>query len=80
MPNPLKSFSTIAFLKKSYPCSGPYPLNVSGFASSSVALCIASITAGTIGLVTSPIPSFITFLSGLFFVNSATFFATVENK
>ena len=80
IPKSLYSFSIIAFLKNSYPCSGPYPLKPSEVPISSTALCIASITAGTIGFVTSPIPNFIIFFSGLLFWNSATFFAIVENK
>ena len=40
----------IASIRKGYPCSGPYPWNVSLLAISSTALCIASITAGASGL------------------------------
>ena len=37
-------------------------------------------TAPHNGNVTSPIPNFIIFLSGLFLLNSATFFAIVEKR
>ena len=70
----------MAFLKNSYPCSGPYPLKPSAVPISSTALCIASKQAGTIGFVTSPIPNLIISLSRLFLLYSATFFAMVENK
>ena len=60
MPRGRKSFFTIASRSHRYPCSGPYPWKVSLLAMSSTALCIASITAGASGCVTSPMPRLIT--------------------
>ena len=69
-----------ASIRKLYPCSGPYPLNVSLTAISSTALCIASITAFGKGRVTSPIPKEITLSFGWVTLKVFIFLAISENK
>ena len=80
MPRGAQSFLTIASRKKSYPRSGPYPLNVALRAISSTALCIASITAGQSGCVTSPMPRLITRTWGCETLKALTFLAMSANK
>ena len=64
----------MADLRKSYPCSGPYPLKVSLLPNSSIAAFIASRAANGKGSVTSPIPHRMICLapSGLLSVNKFT--------
>ncbi len=70
----------MASAKKSYPCSGPYPINVSAFPISSTASLNASTTAGTNGFVTSPIPILMIFASGFALINSASLLATSTKR
>ena len=74
------SFSTILFLRNSYPCSGPYPLKVEELPISSTPFFIASITTLGIGLVTSPIPSRIISAFEFSLRYSSIFLLMVENK
>ena len=81
-PTPRLPYSArmTASIRKSYPCSGPYPRKVSQEAISPTARCIASTTAGTSGRVTSPMPSRMMSASGWASLKAATFFATAAKR
>ena len=63
-PSGAYAFSISVSMRKSYPCSGPYPMKVFSSPSSETASWNADRTAGGSGRVTSPIPRRMTFADG----------------
>ena len=80
IPRDLKSPFTIASRKNEYPCSGPYPLKVSIFPISKTAFCIALITTGAKGCVTSPIPNEIILVFECSFLYASILFLISANR
>src|SRR5659263_559317 len=63
-PSGAYAFSISVSMRKSYPCSGPYPMKVFSSPSSETASWNADRVAGGSGRVTSPIPRRMTFADG----------------